>query len=144
MKEMACEVFKIVTQIAPTIIQNLIIFKCSQYSLRKDQTPAVPKANTSKSGLKIPSWIMDPGSGTVYQMNYEKCKKCQLRRIPQTDPKLGWSTANMPNGMANLNNMYKYLLHVVYMHAFIWCYSFYLYIIRFNALILVFFWHLRF
>ena len=50
-KEMACEVFKIVNNIAPTFIQNLIMLKCSQYSMRKDNTAVVPKANTSKYGL---------------------------------------------------------------------------------------------
>ena len=51
-KEVACEVFKIVNNIAPTFIQNLIMLKCSQYSMRKDNTAVVPKANTSKYGLK--------------------------------------------------------------------------------------------
>ena len=51
-KEMACEVFKIVNNIAPRFIQNLIILRCSQYSMRKDNTAVVPKANTSKYGLK--------------------------------------------------------------------------------------------
>ena len=49
---MACEVFKIVNNIAPTFIQNLIMLKFSQYSMRKDNTAVVPKANTSKYGLK--------------------------------------------------------------------------------------------
>ena len=51
-KEMACEVFKIVNNIAPSFIQNHIMLKCSQYSMRKDNTAVVPKANTSKYGLK--------------------------------------------------------------------------------------------
>ena len=51
-KEMACEVFKIENNIAPRFIQNLIMLKCSQYSMRKDNTAGVPKANTSKYGLK--------------------------------------------------------------------------------------------
>ena len=51
-KEMACEVFKIVNNIAPSCIQNLFVLKCSQYSMRKDKTAIVPKANTSKYGLK--------------------------------------------------------------------------------------------
>ena len=51
-KEMACEVFKIVNNIAPSFIQNLITLKCSQYSMRKENTAVVPKANTSKYGLK--------------------------------------------------------------------------------------------
>ena len=49
---MACEVLQIVHNIAPSFIQNLIIIKCSQYSLRNDNTAVVPKANTSKYGLK--------------------------------------------------------------------------------------------
>ena len=49
---MACEVVKIVNDIAPGFIQNLIMLKFSQYSMRKDNTAVVPKANTSKYGLK--------------------------------------------------------------------------------------------
>ena len=49
---MACEVFKIVNNIAPSFIQNLIIQTFSQYSMRKENTAVVPKANTSKYGLK--------------------------------------------------------------------------------------------
>ena len=60
-KEMACEVFKIVNNIAPSFIQNLITLKCSQYSMRKENTAVVPKANTSK-----------------------------YMRISQADPELGW------------------------------------------------------
>ena len=52
MKEMACEAFIIVNNIAPTFSQNLIMLKCSQYSLQKDKTVDVPKENTSKYGLK--------------------------------------------------------------------------------------------
>ena len=52
MKEMASEVFKIVNSIAPTFIQNFIMLKCSQYSLRKDKTAVIPTANTSKYELK--------------------------------------------------------------------------------------------
>ena len=49
---MACDVFKSVNNIAPIVIQNLIMLKCSQYSMRKDNTAVDPKANTSKYGLK--------------------------------------------------------------------------------------------
>ena len=37
-KEMACKVFKIVNNIAPSFIQNLIILRCSQYSMRNDNS----------------------------------------------------------------------------------------------------------
>jgi len=52
MKEMACEVFKFVNNIAQTIITKFIILICSKYSLRKDNTAIVPKANTSEYVLK--------------------------------------------------------------------------------------------
>ena len=48
---MAYEVLKIVNNIAQSFIQNVSI-KCSQYSMRKNNTAVVPKANTSKYGLK--------------------------------------------------------------------------------------------
>ena len=67
---MACEVFKIVNNIAPTFIQNLIMLKCSQYSMRKDNTAVVPKANTSKHLNHL--FMMGPGSGTACQMKCEK------------------------------------------------------------------------
>ena len=51
-KEMACKVFKIVNNITPSFIQNLIMLKCSQYSMRKNNTAVVPRANTYKYGLK--------------------------------------------------------------------------------------------
>ena len=50
MEENACGVFKIVNSIAPTFIQILITFKCSQYAMRNDKTAVVP--NTSKYGIK--------------------------------------------------------------------------------------------
>ena len=49
---MACEVFKIVNNIVPSFIQNLIVLKCPQYSMGTDNTAVVLKANTSKYGLK--------------------------------------------------------------------------------------------
>ena len=51
-KETAREVFKIVNNIAPSFILNLIILKGSQYSMRKENTAVDPKANTSKYELK--------------------------------------------------------------------------------------------
>ncbi len=48
---MAREVFKIVNNIAPTFIENLIALKRSQYCLRNEKTAVVPRANTTKYGL---------------------------------------------------------------------------------------------
>ena len=50
-KEMAREVFKIVNNIAPTFIENIIALKRSQYSLRNDKSAVIPRANTTKYGL---------------------------------------------------------------------------------------------
>ena len=80
---MMCEVFKIVNTIAPIYIQILIMRKFSQYSLRKDKTAVVSRANTSKYGFK--SIVHD---GTACQMN---CENCKLQRVSLTDPELGWS-----------------------------------------------------
>ena len=49
---MAREVFKIVNNIAPTFIENLIALKRSKYSLRNDKSGGViPRANTTKYDL---------------------------------------------------------------------------------------------
>ena len=50
-KEMAREVFKIVNNIAPTFIENIIALKRSQYSLRNDKSAVIPRANTTIYGL---------------------------------------------------------------------------------------------
>ena len=72
-KEMACEVLKIVNNVPPTFIKNLIAFKCSQYSVQKDKPVVVPNTNTSIYGLK--SFVNGgPRSGTVCRTNYEKTK----------------------------------------------------------------------
>ena len=49
---MAREVFKIVNNIAPTFIENLITLKRSQHSLRNDKSAVIPRPNnTTKYGL---------------------------------------------------------------------------------------------
>ena len=58
MKEMACEVFRVVENITPTLIQKLLLLKCSHYTLKKGKTAVVPKANTSKCGSK--SFVHEP------------------------------------------------------------------------------------
>ena len=47
-KEMAREVFKIVNNIAPTFIENLIALKQSKYSIRNDKPAVLPRANTTE------------------------------------------------------------------------------------------------
>ena len=68
---MACEVFKIVNNIAPSFIQNLIMLKCSQYSMRKDNTELSLKQTRLNMDLNHLS-MMGPGSGTACQMKCEK------------------------------------------------------------------------
>jgi len=102
MKEMACEVVHFLTQIAPTFIQNLIILKCSQYSLRKDQTPAVPKANTSKCGFKSfvndgPQFWNSLPNDLRKSVNYSEFRKL-IRNWdwPSCNCSICRPTANMP------------------------------------------------
>ena len=85
---------------------------CSQYSLRKYQTPAVPKANTSTCGFKCfvndgsRFWNSLPPNELRKSVNYDEFRKL----IRNWDGPLCYfsicrSTANMPITMANLNNM---------------------------------------
>ena len=48
---MAREVFKIVNNLAPTFIMDLIVLKRSQYDLRNEKTATIPNANSTKYGL---------------------------------------------------------------------------------------------
>ena len=50
---MAREVFKIVNNIAPSFIENIIALKRSPYSLRNDKSAVIPRANTTKYGLNL-------------------------------------------------------------------------------------------
>ena len=52
LKRMACEVFKIVNNMSPSFIKNLIELKTSKYSMRRTKPVVVPKSRTSKYGLK--------------------------------------------------------------------------------------------
>ena len=52
LKHMACEVFKIVNNMSPSFITNLIEIKTSKYSMRRTKPAVVPKSKTSKYGLK--------------------------------------------------------------------------------------------
>ena len=52
LKHMACEVFKIVNNMPPSFITNLIEIKTSKYSMRRTKPAVVPKSKTSKYGLK--------------------------------------------------------------------------------------------
>ena len=49
---MACEVFKIVNDLSPFFISNLVAMKHSQYSMRRINSAFIPKALTTKYGLK--------------------------------------------------------------------------------------------
>ena len=71
---MACEVFKVVENITPPLIQRLLLLKCSQYTLQRDKTSII-----SKCGPK--SFMHDPESGTFCQTNYEKLKMTASSRL---------------------------------------------------------------
>ena len=65
---MAREVFKIVNNIAPTFIENLIALKRSQYYPRNEKTVVVSRrANTTKYGLNSFAHE-ETGSGTACLM----------------------------------------------------------------------------
>ena len=73
---MACEVFKIVNNMSPSFITNLIEIKTSKYSMRRTKPAVVPKSKTSKYGLKSFAHegvrvAIASGYGTVYRMNYD-------------------------------------------------------------------------
>ena len=65
-KEMGREVFKIVNNIAPTFIENLIVLKRSQHSLRNDKSAVILRANTTKYGLNARIWNSLPN---VFRVN---------------------------------------------------------------------------
>ena len=48
----ACEVFKIVNDLSPSFIRGLVEIKHSQYSMRRINSAFIPKARTTKYGLK--------------------------------------------------------------------------------------------
>ena len=52
LKLMACEVFKIVNDLSPSFISDLIAIKHSQYSMRSIISACIPKARKPKYGLK--------------------------------------------------------------------------------------------
>ena len=65
---MSCEVFKIVNNIAPSVIQNLTMLKCSQYSMRKDNTAVVPKYVCHHANIMNIAFIVYMQYGYVYNI----------------------------------------------------------------------------
>ena len=51
-KQMACEVYKIVNNLSPKYIQDLVTVKNSPYNFRREKTAEVPRANTTRYGLR--------------------------------------------------------------------------------------------
>lgn len=52
MKLMACEVYKIVNDLSPQYIRDLINIKVSQYNFRSEHQASLPQVNSSRYGLK--------------------------------------------------------------------------------------------
>jgi len=52
LKDMGCEVFKIINKFSPKYIQDLVKLKSSNYNLRHEKTAEVLRANTIKYGQK--------------------------------------------------------------------------------------------
>ena len=51
LKQMACEVYKIVHQMCPEYIQNLVNLRVSNYNLRGDKIADIPRVNSTRFGL---------------------------------------------------------------------------------------------
>ena len=49
---MACEVFKIVNNMAPDYINDLVKMKTSSYDFREERKADVPRDNTTRYGLR--------------------------------------------------------------------------------------------
>lgn len=52
LKQMACEVFKIVNAISPNYIRDLVNLKASNYDFRSDRKADIPRVNTTRYGLR--------------------------------------------------------------------------------------------
>ena len=65
---MACEVFKIVNDLSPTFISDLIAIKHSQYSMRRINSAFYPQ-NTHDQNMDLN--LFAHGGGTDYLTSYE-------------------------------------------------------------------------
>ena len=52
MKLMSCEAYKIINELSPTYIRDLINVKVSQYNFRNEHQDSQPQVNSSRYGLK--------------------------------------------------------------------------------------------
>ena len=52
MKLMACEAYKIINELSPTYIRDLINVKVSQYNFRNEHQASLPQVNSTRYGLK--------------------------------------------------------------------------------------------
>ena len=52
LKQMACEVFKIVNKLSPEYINDLVNIKPSTYNFRAERLAEVPRVNTTRYGLR--------------------------------------------------------------------------------------------
>ena len=51
-KQMACEVFKIINKMSPEYINDLVEIKTSTYNFRAEKQAEVPRVNTTRYGLR--------------------------------------------------------------------------------------------
>ena len=52
MKLMDCEAYKIINELSPTYIRDLINVKVSQYNFRNEHQASLPQVNSTRYGLK--------------------------------------------------------------------------------------------
>ena len=66
-KQMACEVFKIINKMSPEYINDLVEIKTLTYNFRAEKQAEVPRVNTTRYGLR-PFRSEADGYGTAFQM----------------------------------------------------------------------------
>ena len=66
---MACKVFRIVDNMSPDYINELVKIKISNYDFREERKADVPRVNTT--GYGVLSGLRQPEYGTAYRMKYD-------------------------------------------------------------------------
>ena len=84
MRDMGCEVFRIVNKISPDYIQDLITLKHSNYNFRQERTAEIRKVNTSRYGQRSFSY----GAAQVWNSLPNEARRaenfCEFKRLINT------------------------------------------------------------
>ena len=69
LKQIACKVFRIVDNMSPDYINELVKIKISNYDFREERKADVPRVNIIAYG--VISGLRQPGYGTAYRIKYD-------------------------------------------------------------------------